>query len=189
MAKDKQETLFKQGIWIKEQQGTLTMGPIGGRDDETTIVPDDLCSRIFQFEQEMIDALYSHNRILFRPDIINIEKLLFDIKARFNDLELRLSFSNPENQDFKGNYDELFHLIERLVLSSSSNGKKPLIHINASMVQGHLCLIYRDSESVSDPSKLAEELNHIKDTLKGEASFKKTSDTRSYYDIMIPSKV
>ncbi|WP_022668820.1 hypothetical protein [Desulfospira joergensenii] len=188
MDKANQDSGFKKGVWIKEQQGMLTMGAIDGPDKEAMIVPDELCTRIFAFEEEMMSALYGSHRVPFNPAIVDIEKLLANLKARFKEVEMKISFSNPQNEEFQGDYEKIFDLIGTLVLSSISQDAKPLIYINASLVQGHLCIIYRDSDSVSDPSQLTKEMKYIRTELKGEASYKKTSEDRSYYDIMIPSK-
>ena len=189
MNRAKQDPLFKRGIWIKEQQGMLTMGTIGGSEQETMVIPDDLGSKIVAFEKEMMDALFGNDRIPFQAEILNIEKLISELKVRFTDSELKISFSNPKEEKFKGSYEEIFNLIVKWILSSLSQDAKPTIYINASLVQGHLCIIYRDSDSVSDPSMLTKEIQYIKDKLNGEASYKKTSENKSYYDIMIPSKM
>ena len=188
MDKAKQDPLFKQGIWIKEQQGMLTMGAIGRPDNETIVIPDELGTKIFAFEKEMMDALYGSHSIPFQKEILDIEKMMSHLKTKFSDIQLKISFSNPKKEKFRGDYEKIFHLFEKLVLSSISQENKPTIYINASLVQGHLCIIYRDSPSSSDPAALAKEIEYIKTELKGEASYKKTSEDRSYYDIMIPSK-
>lgn len=47
---DSQHTqLFKKGIWIKEQQGSLTMGSLEDDTQPVMKVPDDLCERIYAF--------------------------------------------------------------------------------------------------------------------------------------------
>ena len=186
MDKPRSNPIFKKGIWIKEQQGTLTMGSLDGK--ETLVLPDDLCAKIFAFEHEMQDALYGENRQTFSPELIDMDRLFLNIKARFRDKEIKISFLNPQKQKLRGNYDEIFTLLEKFVLSSCSPKKeeKILIYISASILQDQLCLIYRDSHAVSDPSRLKAEFAYITDRLKGEITYKKTAEARSYYDIMIP---
>ncbi len=190
MDKSINDPIFKKGVWIKEQQGVLTIGSLDVQEKETMVIPDELSSKMFAFEEEVLDALYGENTKTFNPEIVDMEKLLSKIKNRFTDKEIRIAFSNPQKEKFKGDHDEILALLEKLVLSSSPPGKdeKTLMYINASILQDHLCIIYRDSSSISDPSTLEKEFQYIQNTLKGEISYKKT-ESRSYYDIMIPSKI
>ena len=190
MDKSEKDPIFKKGIWIKEQQGVLTIGSLDEKDKETMVIPDELSSKMFAFEEDVLDALYGDNSQTFNPEIIDMENLLSKIKDRFLDKEIRIAFSNPQKEKFKGDHDEIFTLMEKLVLSSSplEKDEKNLIYINASILQDHLCIIYRDSSSISDPAKLKKEFQYIRNTLKGEISYKK-NESRSYYDIMIPSKI
>ncbi len=192
MKKTKEDTALKTGIWIKEQQGQLTIGSLDKGHQEVMIVPDQLSSKIFEFEKEMIEALYGEDRIIFNPSFINIEKLLSDLKKQFEEYDLRISFSGTAGNVFKGNYNEIYRLIETIILSSltqvSEKETPPLIYINASVLQDHLCVIYRDSLSISDPAKLKKEFDFVRSALNGEISHKATSGNKSYYDIIIPSK-
>jgi hypothetical protein len=190
MDKPIKDPIFKKGIWIKEQQGVLTIGSLDEEKKETMVIPEDLSSKIFAFEKEVLDALYGDNSQAFNPDIIDMEKVLSKIKTRFLDKEIRIAFSNTQKEDFRGDHDGIFSLLEKLVLSSTpiEKDEKTLIYINASILQDHLCIIYRDSPAISDPSKLKKEIQYIRNTLNGEISYKKTSESKSYYDIMIPSK-
>ncbi len=187
----KETPIFKSGVWIKEQHGKLTIGSLDENDEKVMVIPDNLRSNILEFESDMIEALYGEDTIAFNPDEIDIEKLLEDIRKKFPRNDLRISFSDPKDNFFKGDYDEIFNLLEKLILSSLSVSSKkdgvPKVYINASVVQDHLCIIYRDSMAVSDPLKLKEEIDFIKTGLKGEISHKKTEGGKSYYDIMIPS--
>ena len=190
MDKSTKDPIFKKGIWIKEQQGVLTIGSLDEGKKETMVIPDELSSKIFAFEEEVLDALYGENSQSFNPEIVDLEKILSKIKDKFMDKEIRIAFSNPQKEEFRGDHDKLFSLLEKLVLSSlpSEKDETTLIYINASILQDHLCIIYRDTSSLSDPSKLKNEIHYIRNTLNGEISYKKTSESRSYYDIMIPSK-
>ncbi len=189
MDKNQNPSLLKRGIWIKEQQGTLTMGSLDDGNKDIMVVPDSLSAKIFEFEEDMIEALYGESRVPFKPGPIDIEELLSNIERRFSKYNLKTSFSNPNGEEFKGDYDKVFKLLKRLVQSSiTDNGSGPVIYINASMLQSHLCIIYRDSDSISDPAGLGDEFQAAIDALKGEASYKKTSKDKNYYDIMIPSE-
>nr|NJM01620.1 hypothetical protein [Desulfobacula sp.] len=192
MKKIKMDTILKTGIWIKEQQGQLTIGSLDKNNPEVMIVPDQLSSKIFEFEKDMMKALYGDDRIEFVPDSLNIEKLLSNLKKQYKKYDVRISFSGTTENIFNGSYEEIYTLIEKLIQSSlnpiSGIKSPPLIYINASVLQDHLCIIYRDSLSISDPTTLAHEFDYIKSSLNGEISHKATSGNKSYYDIIIPSK-
>lgn len=190
MEKSTKDPIFKKGIWIKEQQGVLTIGSLDEHEKKIMVIPEELSSKIFAFEEDVLDAMYGENITTFNPEIVDMEKLLSNIKIKFSDKQIRIAFSNPQNEKFRGDYDEIYTFMEKLVLSSSSREKddETLIYINASMLQDHLCIIYRDSSSISAPSKLKEEFQFVQNSLKGEINYKKTSESRAYYDIMIPSK-
>ncbi len=178
--------LFKKGIWMREQQGTLTIGSLDGK--ETMVLPDALCAKIFAFEDEIQEALYGVHRQAFTPEMIDLDRLFLNIKSRFKDQAIKISFLNPQKQKLRGDYDKIFTLLEKIILSSCSPTKdeKIIIYLSASILQDQLCLIYRDSHAISDPSKLTAEFAYIADKLKGEINFKKTAQARAYYDIMIP---
>lgn len=191
MEKVRKDPLFKKGVWIKEQQGILTIGSLDENDKTVMVIPDDLSAKIQAFEDDMIEALYGEDKVSFDSAVINVDKLLINIKKRFKGNDLRISFSETKDTVFKGDYTQIFNLIEKFVLSSLSgpfkDEKVPLIYINASIISGHLCIIYRDSGSISTPLKLKNEIDFIKTGLKGEISYKSTPGDKSYYDIMIPS--
>jgi len=188
----KKNSVLKTGIWIKEQQGQLTIGSLDKNDPEVMVVSDQLSLKLFEFEKDMMEAIYGEDRVTFNPSILNIEKLLSNLKTQFSKYELRISFSGAKENFFKGQYNEIYSLIEKFVQSSLSHDteleKPPLIYINASVLQDHLCIIYRDSLSISNPVKLKKEFDFIKSTLNGEISHKATPGNASYYDIIIPSK-
>lgn len=190
MKKIKKNTVLKTGVWIKEQQGQLTIGSLDKNSPEIMIVPDQLSSKIFEFEKDMMEALYGDNRIKFNPSALNIEKLLSNLKKEFKEYDVRISFSETTRNIFHGDYNEIYGLIEKLVQSSLDpiSATPPIIYINISVLQDHLCIIYRDSLSLSDPATLTKEFNFIKSTLNGEINHKATPGKTSYYDIIIPSK-
>jgi len=191
MEKIKNNALLKKGIWIKEQQGNLTIGSLDETDKSVVVIPDELSSKLLAFENDMMDALYGEDRLVFDPSAIDIEKLLAKIGKQFQKNDLRISFSGEKESSFKGDYNEIYRLIEKFVLSSLSGASQtstpPLIYINASILQDHLCIIYRDSGSITDPALLKNEISFIKTVLKGEIDYKITSGNKSYFDIMIPS--
>ena len=181
------KVLFKKGIWIKEQQGVLTMGSLDRLNKDVMVVSDDLKDTLHAFESDMVDALYGEGRQPFSPGILDMDILFDKLKKAFQNVQLDLSFENSDSKPFKCPFDPVYALIEHLVISSTSGGKSPNVQINATVVEGHLCIVYRDSESVSDPSNLTPEFYLAKSKVQGNVQFKKTRENRSYYDITIPS--
>lgn len=184
-------TIFKAGIWIKEQQGRLTMGGMGSDAGDTIVVPNDLCDKLFDFEDEMIEALYGEDRQVFKPGVVDLSTLMKNIEKQFKKHTLRISFTDTQKLPFYGDYDLIYNFFAALVSQSLSNvedgGSEIVIYINASVLENHLCVIYRDSLSALDPSMIKEQIRDLKLKLKGEISYKKTSAQKKYYDIMIPS--
>jgi len=123
MDKPTKDPIFKKGIWIKEQQGVLTIGSLDDERKETMVIPDELSSKIFAFEEEVLDALYGDDSQTFNPEIVDIEKLLSKIKDKFTGKEIRIAFSNPQKEEFRGDHEELSSLLEKLVLSSLPSEK------------------------------------------------------------------
>ena len=151
MGPEKETEIFKKGIWIKEQQGVLTVGSLDKKNTDVMVVSDELSARLKSFESDMVEALYGGSREKFRPGIRDIEHLFRQLKERFEDVQLNLSFDKSDQNPFVCNFDRVFSLCEKLILSSISGNSNPIIYINASLVQDHLCMIYRDSGSASSP--------------------------------------
>lgn len=187
MGTKKETEIFKKGIWIKEQQGVLTVGSLDKSNTEVMVVSDELSARLHTFGSDMLETLYGENREKFRPGVLDIDHLFRRLEKRFGDVRLHLSFDKSDENPFVCNFDLIFSLFEKLVLSSISGNSNPVIYINASLVQDHLCMIYRDSESISNPSELGADFFLIKNRLGGSMQFKKADKKGSYYDITIPS--
>ena len=185
----KSNPLLKNGVWIKEQQGYLTIGSLDESENEVMVIPDELSAQILEFEEAMIDAIYGDNKKVFDPEVVDIERLLSQIKNRFKDKKIFITFDKSTEEPFKGNYGALYDVMEKFVMSSLSDAsqEEPLIYIKASFLQGHLCIVYRDSGSISTPSKLKDQIQFIEKNLTGEISYKKNSGDKSYFDIVIPS--
>jgi hypothetical protein len=187
MGTKKETEIFKNGIWIKELQGVLTVGSLDKKNTDIMIIPDELSAKLQNFESDMIEALYGETREPFQPDILDIEHLFKQLEKRFKDARLHLSFDKSDDNPFICDFDPVFSLFEKLILNSLSGNSKPLIYINASLVQDHLCIIYRDSESVSNPSDLNPDFFLIKNRLGADVEFNKADNQGGYYDITIPS--
>lgn len=183
----KKTEIFKNGIWLKEQQGVLTVGSLDKNNTDVMVLSEEITAKLHAFEEDMIEALYGENRESFRPGVLDIQHLFKQLKQRFGDVQMNLSFDKSDERPFVCDFDPVFSLLEKLILSSTYNGSNPVIHISASLVQDHLCIIYRDSESISNPSALEPEFFLIKNRLAGDVQFKKADKKGGYYDIMIPS--
>lgn len=186
------DLIFKKGIWIKEQQGRLTLGSLDDKDQTVTVIPDQLCQTILEFENDIIHALYGDDKVEFNPEVVDIKRLLQNIEAEYKNNNLRISLSKNENAVFKGDYDKIFSLIDSLITKSLSHDKDDeslIIYINASILDDHLCIIYRDSQSKWQPLELKSEIQQIKIELNGEINLKTTGKHKSYLDIMIPSEI
>lgn len=185
------DDLFKKGIWIKQQQGSLTVGSLDESDETVTVIPDTLCQKIFEFENDMIDALYGGDAITFNPECVDIDRLLKNIEKKYSGQNLRVSFSNNPSVDFKQSYDKIYFLLESLIQSSlkttNDQTDPTIIYINASILENHLCIIYRDSNAICQPATIKDAILSVKNDLKGEISFKATGSKKSYFDITIPS--
>lgn len=184
----KQDTkIFKKGIWIKEQQGVLTVGSLEGKNTDVMVISDELSAKIQAFESDIIEALYGENRKIFKPGTLDVKHLFKQLEKRFENVRLHLSFDKSGENPFACDFDTIFSLFEKLILSSISGNSNPVIHINASLVQDHLCIIYRDSESVSNPSDLGPDFFLVKNRLGAGIEFNKAEKKGGYYDITIPS--
>ncbi|MBU2453325.1 MAG: hypothetical protein KJ668_08430, partial [Proteobacteria bacterium] len=104
MKKVSQDPLFKKGVWIKEQQGNLTIGSLDKNDETVMVIPDHLSLKILEFENDMIEALYGEDKVLFNPAVIDMEKLLKNIGKLFKENNLRISFSGTKECVFKADY-------------------------------------------------------------------------------------
>lgn len=190
MEKEKKKSLLKNGIWIQEKQGILTMGTLDGDDSAVVELSPELTATIFELEQDMMDALYGDGAIRFTPGKIKVKKLLEKVVKDFNMTGIQLSISCPDSVVIDGNYDCLFDLFAGFVKNSVehelSHVKNPAIHISVSLVADALCLVYRDSGNGSFDSLLKEEIRCITETLNGEVSRKSSIGKGSYFDIVIP---
>ena len=189
--KKKDVSLFKNGVWIKEQQGLLTMGSLEDSDQKEMVLPDELSAKIFEFENDMIEALYGDKKVPFNPGKIDFNRLIRNLHKKFIRTDLRISFPEEGNPTFRGSYDDIQLLFEKLITASIENNpdEAPVIRVNASVIDEHLCIIYRDSASLFSPEQQEENSYFVKTVLNGEISYKVTKKNKAYYDIMIPSGI
>jgi len=190
MEEKKKKSLLKNGIWIQEQQGVLTMGTIGGDDSTVVELSPGVAATIFELEHDMMDALYGDKSIRFVPGKIKVKKLFEDIVENFDMTAIQLSISCPDSAVIYGDYDCLFDLFAGFIENSMdhelSHVDAPAIHISVSVVADALCVVYRDSGNGSFDSRLKKEIRCITETLNGEVSRKSSVGKGSYFDIVIP---
>lgn len=186
MGPEKEKKLFKKGIWIKEQQGILTMGSLDRNSKDIMVIPDELSSKLLKIEFDMVEALYGENKKAFQPETFNIEILFDKLKDQFKEVDLKISFKNPDNVLLKSDFNSVFSLFKKLIISSTLHDRSPSVYIKASILDNDLCIIYQDSESYSDPSDLGSDFFLTKSKLNGSVQFQKTETGQTYYDIMIP---
>jgi len=190
MEEKNKKTLLKNGIWIQEQHGVLTLGAIGGDDSSVVELSPGVAATIFELEHDMMEALYGDKAIRFVQGKIKVKKLLEKVVKDFDMTGIQVSISCPDSVIIDGNYDCLFDLFAGFVKNSVdhelSHVKNPAIHISVSVVGDALCLVYRDSGNGSFDSLLKEEIRCITETLNGEVSRKSSIGKGSYFDIVIP---
>lgn len=184
------KSLIEKGIWIKEQNGVITMGTLQLKNEEQVVLPRKLADTILALESEMIEALYGKAAAPFHPDKIDIKLLLDKVIQRFNAEDLRITAHCTDDSIFSGNWNELFDVISSLVRHSIEFELKDVshksIHMNASVVDGNFCFIYRDSGKMKFMNKLQETFEYIQNVLNGDLKIISGSGKSSYLDILIP---
>jgi hypothetical protein len=192
MAEEKKKSLLKNGIWIQEKQGVLTMGSLDSDDSTVVELSPEFSASVFEFEQDMMDALYGDKAIDFVPGKIGVKKLLARMVDSFDMTGIQVSISCPDSAVIHGDYDGLFDLFAGFLRNSLEHEllhmDSPAIHISVSVVADTLCLVYRDSGDGSGDSRLKKEMRYITETLNGKVSQKSSHGRGSYFDIVIPVK-
>ncbi|MDY0131673.1 MAG: hypothetical protein RBR53_03300 [Desulforegulaceae bacterium] len=178
--------ILKNGIWIKEQNGILTMGLVD--DDEFEVeIGEKTSLQLFALELELQDALYGKNRIKFNPTNVNFEKLIQSLvkEPDFKDKEISAHFAGKVV--IKADYDLLFEVFKSLLQKSFNGEGNGKVYINASVADDSLCVLYRDEvlsrklESVDEIKKMVEK--NLNGSIKVNDSVK-----IPYIDITIPEK-
>lgn len=194
MSGDKKTPLIQKGIWIKEQNGVLTMGTLDQENGEAVKLPEKLTETIFAIEDEMMEALYGKEAVVFDPSFVDVQQLFYKVTKRFayQYKDVGIYTDCPENSRFEGDWDQLFDLLCAFVRHSIEYELKDVarksIQMNASVVAGNFCLIYRDSGGMQHADRLQPQFDRIENDLKGEVSIKPGSGKGSYLDISIPGK-
>ena len=184
--------LIEKGIWIQEQNGVLTMGTLDRENGEEVVLPEKLAETIFALEDEMMGALYGESAVPFDPQTIDVKPLFEKLIRVFETEDIKITGHCIDNSKFSGSWNELFDLLSAFIRHSIScelqNVSPKSIHMNASVVDGNFCLIYRDSGDMRYTDELQEQFDYIRNILNGEVSIKSGSGKGSYLDILIPGK-
>ncbi len=184
--------LIEKGIWIQEKNGVLTMGTLDRDNGEEVVLPEKLSETIFALEDEMMDALYGESAVPFDPEFIDVKLLFEKLIKVFETKDVKINCHCPDGSRFSGNWNELYDLMCAFIHHSFAYELKNVslksIHINASVVDGNFCLIYRDSGDMQHTDELREQFDYIRNNLNGEVSIKSGSGKGSYLDILIPGK-
>ncbi|PID78179.1 MAG: hypothetical protein CSB21_01765 [Deltaproteobacteria bacterium] len=188
MSDKKRDDLLNHGIWIKEQNGVLTMGSLDEDDHSAVILNDSLEKTFIAMGNEIAEALWGESSVKFDISKVNVKKMidrvLSDIKVNKDDVSVYCS----EDMLVSVNYDLLYKVFKGLIknsLDSDYNNKDSGININISFVDKKLCIIYRDSGGCGSSSSIEREIELIKTRLDGDVKINKAGQ-RVYLDIMIP---
>ncbi len=189
----KKKDLLKNGLWIQKQHGVLTMGSLDETDAVAVELSPELSQAITGFEQDMIEAMYGENAVVFNPARIALKNLFLNVVNEFDLDGVHVSVTcTPDNAVVEAEYDRLFDLLAGFVQYSLDSGIKsenaPAIYLNASLIDDNLCVIYRDSRRALRKDALKKEFDCITNVLHGEVSEKTTPGRGSYIDMVIPVK-
>jgi|GEM_PF-5452153 len=189
MKEKKWSSVFETGVWIKEQNGVLTMGKIG--DDELQIeLGNELAETISSLEDQVEEALYGNDSMKFDPEKVDFNTVLNKINESFKDTDLVFTGHCAQGSVLKSDYNDIYSLIYGLAENSmlhTGEEKKPAVYISASVVEGKLYIVYRDSGPCRNMNNIAREAELVKDSLHGEIKLN-DSGRYPYLDIMIPEK-
>lgn len=190
MAFSKKDSILKNGIWMKKEDGLLIMGVLDDKKDSSVVLSKKISDFLFKVEADLEDSLYGGGSL--KAETIKV-KSLFDM--------IEDKYSSEENCKIEVHYD-LSHEIRLVIndfqffidfligLSTSSeigSFEKKVIYINGSVINGNLSMVYRDSQGCSGINPESEGLNGAVKRLGGEVKLKGSGE-KSYLDIMIPSK-
>lgn len=180
------KTILKNGIWIKEQNGMLTMGLLD-KDDFQVEIGEKTSLQLFALELEMQEALFGGSAVRFNPENVNFERL---VKNLIKELELKedeISGHFSGSTIIKADYDLVFKAFELLVKKSAAGRKEGKIYINASVVDNSLCVVYRDEVLCKKTASIEDARKIIEKELKGKIKIN-DSVKNPYMDITIPEK-
>eukprot|EP00767_Chilomastix_cuspidata_P008303 gnl/Chilomastix_cuspidata/9481.p1 GENE.gnl/Chilomastix_cuspidata/9481~~gnl/Chilomastix_cuspidata/9481.p1 ORF type:complete len:198 (+),score=19.15 gnl/Chilomastix_cuspidata/9481:28-594(+) len=185
MSDKKNNDLLKNGVWIKEQNGVLTMGSLDD-DDHAVVLSREFSDNLFKMEDEMMSALYGPAAEKFYSENINIKRLIEKAVSDIDDKDIKISVHCDDKTSISVSYDDIYDVISGLLNNSiKSADSEKNVYINASVADNTLCLIYRDSGQCGKPEAVKVETEIIQNRLKGKVKINET-DQWTYLDITIP---
>lgn len=192
MPDKKDDTIFKKGIWIKEDKGLLIMGSLDEQNDISVVLSKNFSKVIFDLENELQEALYGEKSAKFNPKNVNIKNLFEAVADEINNDIIKSTVHCSDNSEIKGDYKGLYRLLSGLVKNSMDyeleSVEEPFIYINASVLDNKLHVIYRDHGNCDNLNSLWEEIDYITNKMNGKIKLN-TSGKLPYLDIMIPEKL
>jgi hypothetical protein len=180
-----EKKILKNGIWIKEQNGILTMGLLD--DDFEVEIGEKTSLQLFALELELQEALFGDNITKFNPEVVNFEKLVQSVRRelKLTDNDIYAHFSGPTT--LKADFKLIFDVFKSLIQKSLKSDNKEKIYINASVADKSLCIVYRDEFLCKKGETIEDEKNLIENELKGKIKIN-DSVKNPYIDITIPEK-
>lgn len=183
--------IIKNGFWIQEKNGVLSMGPIGGDDDSSYVVPPALAEKIHKMEEDMIDAMYGESALKFDPEKgLNIRHLIRNAIYDGNPGEYKVLVNCAEEIFLTGRHKAVETIFRELirnsithVLPKSGQGK---IKIDISSLVGNLCILYRDGATRLEDSGIQNIVEIIRDQLDGDIISKTTETGKPFIEIIVP---
>ncbi|MDY0360356.1 MAG: hypothetical protein RBR08_02770 [Desulforegulaceae bacterium] len=182
-----EKRILKNGIWIKEQNGLLTMGLLDKKDFQVEI-GEKTSLQLFALELEMQEALFGGNAVKFNPENVNFERLvrslIRDLKLGENEISAHFSGLTI----IKADYDLIYNAFKLLFEASVRGKKENKIYINASVVDKSLCVVYRDEVLCKKEDGLEEAKKIVEKDLNGKIKIN-DSLKNPFMDITIPENI
>lgn len=181
---EKNKSALKNGVWIKEQNGILTMGVLGEKDSSFEM-SEKLSNEIMAMEDDIEEALYGAGAVRFNPKNINLHKLFDNIAEDLDIPRESINLHLSGSYSVKGDYEKMYTVLKELLSNSFDTAEKSVVYISASVVDNKLCFIYRDNGRCSETENIKEAEKIITKDLNGSLKLM-DSGQKSYLDIMIP---
>ena len=180
-----EKKILKNGIWIKEQNGILTMGLLD--DDFEVEIGEKTSLQLFALELELQEALFGDNITKFNPEVVNFEKLVQSIRRelKLTDNDIYAHFTGPTT--LRADFEIIFEIFKSFIQKSLKSENKEKIYINASVADKSFCIVYRDDFLCKRAESIDEEKNLIENKLNGKIKIN-DSVNNPYIDITIPEK-
>lgn len=190
MAFSKKDSILKNGIWIKKEEGLIIMGVLDDKKDNPVVLSKQISEFLLKVEADLEESIYAGGSL--KAETIKV-KSLFDMIVE--------KYSKEKNLIIDAHYDlsheirlvinDFQFFIDLLIGLSSSSGlnapEKKTIYINGSVINTTLSMVYRDYEGCRRINMDSKTFGDAVQRLGGEVKLKGSGE-KSYLDIMIPSK-